>query len=158
MTQIATSIKFILSIAIFSIYMAFPTSAAAVTEPITFKEDYRATLRVLLVDFLKTHEDRYKTADFLVAHIDLNNDGIDEHILRRKNCSDRNYECLHLIIAEKPETLILLGRINSREIMIGQSYSHGIKDLLAFQNHVNEYKFNIYMWSPRQKKYIMSDE
>ncbi len=138
--------------------LAIPSHALATSEPLTYKTDYRASLRALLLDYFEQDEGSYKYSDFSIAHIDLNNDGIDEHILKEKGCTEKKYDCLHLIMAEKTDNLILLGHINSRDLMIGQTYSHGIKDLLSFENPINEYKFNIYMWSPLQKKYIMSDE
>ncbi len=93
-----------------------------------------------------------------IASTDLNSDGIDEHILKRKSCDTSQNQCIHSIIAEKDGEIVLLSKIRAKNIIIGETSSYGIKDLLIFKNEINDYNFDIYMWSPSQKMYIMNSE
>lgn len=93
-----------------------------------------------------------------IANIDLNNDGIDEHILKRKTCEVSKNQCIYSIIAEKDGKIILLSKIRAKNLIIGETSSFGIKDILVFKNEINDYNFDIYMWSPSQKMYIMNIE
>ncbi len=95
---------------------------------------------------------------YRIAPIDLNNDGNDEFILQRKNCYIEKKVCTHLIIAEKDSEILLLSKIRARTLVAAGTFSHRIKDILAFKNGVNDYDFEIYMWSPSEKTYILKAE
>ncbi|MGH1404871.1 MAG: hypothetical protein ACRBDL_11585 [Alphaproteobacteria bacterium] len=134
--------------------LSLPQSVHAV-QPLQYKEETKSpSLKLSLNSFLKNNGN-FPLSDYLIADTDLNKDGIDEYILRRKGCSDRDHSCRHLVFAEKQDTVILLTAINAREIMIATTYSYGIKDIMAFNNSINEYNFDIYMWSPKEKTYIL---
>ena len=130
---------------------------ASAVEPLNYSDKTGPTLRVQLSSFLKN---TYDTAlsDYQIADIDLNNDGIDEYILKQRRCSIIDKSCTHLVIAEKQNEIFELSRIKAQNLMVGGTLSHGIKDLLAFNDEINDYKFDIYVWSPPQKMYIIKAE
>ncbi len=148
-----TLIRFIIITFLISGGIFYSSPPAYAVEPLQLKEIKSPSLRLALNTFLK---DSSLPSDYLVAHTDLNKDGIDEHILKPKHCSDRSYNCQHIVIAEKEDHIVLLAKIRAREIMIATTYSYGIKDIMAFTNPVNEYNFDIYMWSPKEKTYILN--
>lgn len=130
-----------------------PTSANAV-EPIIYKEKPTPYVSVNVSSFLeKTYETNIN--DYIIAEIDLNNDGDKEFILKRKFCANTPNPCIHLILAKVKEDIILLSNITAKNLMIAGTKTFGIKDILAFTDEINQYDFDIYIWSPSEKKYII---
>ncbi len=113
----------------------------------------KSQINTLLAEIYNTDISLYE-----IANIDLNNDGIDEHILKRKTCGATQNQCIYSILAEKDDEIILLSKIRAKNLIIGETSSYGIKDILAFKNEINDYNFDIYMWSPSQKMYIINIE
>ncbi len=108
-------------------------------------------INIFLKDTYDTDLSQYNTAG-----IDLNGDGIEEYILKPRKCTtEENKPCTHLIVAEQKDKILLLSKVKARNLMVGGTQSHGIKDILAFADKVNDYNFDIYIWSPSQKTYIL---
>ncbi len=126
-------------------------------EPLSYKDDISPSLKVTLGAYLK---DQLKTdiSLYTFAPTDLNSDGQDEYILKSKQCTEIENICKYLIFAEKKENILLLLQNDVKDIMLAGTSSHGVKDILVFQNEKNDFNFDIYMWSPREKKYILSKE
>ena len=129
----------------------------AAVESLDYEKEASPSLGHQIDSFL---EENYGTdlSQYNIASIDLNNDGIDEQILKQKRCDTRTKHCTHLIVAEKSNEILLLSKIKAFNLMIGGTVSHGIKDVLAFTSEINDYNFDIYMWSPSQKMYILRAE
>ena len=139
------------------ILIGFPNLAIAAIESLDYKEKIGPSTEYQINLFL---ENSYGAtiSQYDIARVDLNNDNIDEYILRRKECSSKRKQCVYLILAAKEDEIITLGEIKAQNLMIGETSSYGIKDILAFANEVNDYDFSIYMWSPFQKMYILEGE
>lgn len=105
-------------------------------------------------------QEQYKidSSVFDIAAADLNKDGVDEYIFRRKSCSTANTICTHIILAQQNQKILLLSSIRARHLMIGGTTNFGISDLLAFKDEINDYNFDIYMWSSAEKMYILSED
>jgi len=123
-------------------------------EALTFKEDYSTTLKFQIDQFLQ-EELGTEASQYVMADVDLNLDGIDEHILKRKSCKTSVNTCTFIIIAEKDDRILLLSKISAKNLMVDGKVTYGIKNLLAFNSDRNDYKYDIYMWSPKEKLYIM---
>ena len=123
-------------------------------EALKFEEDYSTTLKFQIDQFLK-NETGTNASEYLIADVDLNGDGIDEHILKRKTCKTPVSTCTFIIIAEKEDRILLLSKISAKNLMVDGKVTYGIKNLLAFNSDRNDYKYDIYMWSPKEKLYIM---
>ncbi len=94
-------------------------------------------------------------SDYNISSIDLNNDGIDEQVLKQKQCHLSKGKCTYLVIAEKKQEILILFKIKAYNLAIGNIGSNGVKNVLALTNNVNDYNFDIYMWSPTRKMYIL---
>lgn len=129
-------------------------SPAGAIEPLNYQKNISPTLEYEIDLFLKK-EYRNDLSQYRISSIDLNNDGIDEHILKSRQCEMHKRQCTHLILAEKNDGILLLSKIRAYNLMIGGTSSHGVKDILAFTDDINDYNFNIYMWSPPRKMYIL---
>lgn len=123
-------------------------------EALKFKEDYSTTLKFQIDQFLQD-ELGTSASHYVMADVDLNGDGIDEHILKRKSCKTSVSTCTFIIIAEKDDRILLLSKISAKNLMVDGKVTYGIKNLLAFNSDRNDYKYDIYMWSPKEKLYIM---
>lgn len=94
-----------------------------------------------------------------IATIDLNQDGVNEYVAKRKYCNnDDILFCNHIIIGSNRDTLLVLGNIRARNIVISSTKTTHIFDILAFQNKLNDYDFSIYMWSSEEKMYILKEK
>ncbi len=132
-------------------------SRADAIEPINYNKNISISLKYQINNFLNNEYDMSISA-YDIAGIDLNNDGIDEHILKQKKCYQDKKVCKYLIIAEKRNEIILLSKIKAKNIMIGETSSNGVKDILVFKNQINDYDFDIYIWSSEQKMYIINSK
>ncbi len=90
-----------------------------------------------------------------IAAIDLNEDGIDEFIAKRKTCTIAGEPCSHLILAEKRGKIVQLSTIRAKNLIVANTKSYGISDILAFKDNINSNDFDIYVWSPIDKMYIL---
>jgi len=148
--------KALIGVCLIYICAGYPQPAAAI-EPLDYEKEISPSLGHQIDLFL---QETYSTAlsQYKVSGVDLNNDGIDEHILKQRRCNVLTKQCTHLILAEKKNEILLLSKIKAYNVMIGGTNSHGIKDVLAFTNEINDYNFDIYMWSPSRKMYILRAE
>ncbi len=156
----ATKLCSILTVALF--FMALITSAIKPAHAIeelayTPAKDSSPSLRLQLDVFLRGNF-KSDSSEYTLTSTDLNGDNLLEHILKRNNCGQYTNVCTHLIIAEKIDKLTLLSKIDAHSLMIGDGKSYGIKNLLVFKNQTNAYNFDIYMWSPHEKMYILKPD
>jgi len=103
----------------------------------------------------------YKTDISLydIAMIDLNHDSINEYILRRRYCSSDKYDlCTHLVLAESKDEIVPVLNIRTRSLSVANTNTYNIRDLLSFDNALNDFYFVRYIWSPAEKMYILGSE
>ncbi|MGN7439108.1 MAG: hypothetical protein ACTHOO_10760 [Alcanivorax sp.] len=123
-------------------------------EALKFRDEYSTTLKFQIDHFLQ-QEQRSDASQYVIATVDLNNDGVSEHILKRKSCNTPVSTCTFIIIAEKGDRILLLSKISAKNLMVDGKVTYGVKNLLAFNDDMNDYEYDIYMWSPKEKLYIM---
>ena len=104
--------------------------------------------------FLKTHQ-RGNQSDYDIAENDLNNDGLQEFVLRPKTCPSDPKPCQYMILAENKNKIYILGMISAYKLMLSGTFSNGIQDFLAFQSDNNDYEYERYIWSPTEARYIL---
>lgn len=138
--------------------LLFGANSSYALDKLRFEERLDSpSVRIQIDDFLKGF---YKTDSlgFNIATSDLNADGINEYILKRKTCTQKKSVCTHIILANQKDKIRLLSSIRARHLMVGATSNYGVSDLLAFENDINDYDFDIYMWSPEEKMYILNIE
>ncbi|MCB9982129.1 MAG: hypothetical protein H6861_00425 [Rhodospirillales bacterium] len=87
-----------------------------------------------------------------IAEADLNGDGLNEFIVRTKDCAQTE-RCNHIILGETDDTVLDLGKIEALRIMLGNDYEHGVRNLLVFDNPENDFAFTLYRWDDEQSRY-----
>ncbi|GJL84497.1 MAG: hypothetical protein DHS20C02_02720 [Micavibrio sp.] len=93
-----------------------------------------------------------------IAGTDLNEDGINEFIISTQDCPPPKKMCSYLILADKGRSMISLGRIKARYLSLANTYSHGIRDIQAYDNEKNDFDYKLYVWEPASSHYTVKDE
>ncbi|MBI1300384.1 MAG: hypothetical protein GC137_01875 [Alphaproteobacteria bacterium] len=145
--------SYFLATIILFLCIALPSYAI---EVLSFDHALRPATKFRLQDFLK---DSFNTEleNYDVAEADLNDDGLSEYILKKRKCGVTNNFCTHLIIGEAKSDMILLSNIRARHIAIADTKTGHVRDILVFKNQINDYEFDIYMWSQNEKMYILNE-
>ena len=92
---------------------------------------------------------------FSQATDDLNNDGLEEFILRTQSC-DAATGCTYHILAETKGDITPLGTLQGHNLLLGNEYSHGVRNLLVFTNPSNDFDYDLYTWHPEHSSYRIS--
>ena len=136
------------------IVIAFPTSSFAMGE-LRFNSALPLLQESEIDSFLRK-EFETKSTDYIIAQTDLNNDLAKEYVLKRNYCKTKNEQsCNHIIIGKTKDKFVVLGNIRAKKLVISSTKTHNITDILAFDNDLNDYDFDIYVWSPKEKMYIL---
>ena len=107
------------------------------------------------IDLFLIESKRERLEKFDISTPDLNRDGITEYVLKPQNCPAGPAGCTYVILAENKASMVLLGEIKARKLLLGNAFTHGIQDFLAFNNDNNDYEYVRYVWSPVDAAYIV---
>lgn len=140
-----------------AVTMTYPSMAA---ERLIFKKDalgaLGASTRLALPEYA-TNTLGTSIENLEVAAADLNQDGIDEFIVKPMNCNENLALCPYYILAETPKGLISLGTIPAKTILLGQDSVHGIRNLMVFSDTKNDFAYNIFAWNPLASSFKLKD-
>ena len=132
-----------------------PFDAAEASERLSFSGQLSERSRHLLERYTA---EQIKT-DFhslKIAKADLNEDNLDEYILRTDDCEEASSACTYLVLAEADDQIIQIGKFRAREVMLGNGYSSGIRNIAVLENQNSDFDYKLYVWEPAQSQYIMS--
>ena len=93
--------------------------------------------------------------DFELSKTDLNNDGLDEFIARSKDCQ-KGAVCKFHVFAETRDNIFSLGSFEGQNILLGNEFHHGIRNLLVFPKATNDFDYHLYTWHPEHSAYRKS--
>ncbi len=133
--------KFLLTI--FFLAFAFQPEMSHATEALTFT--HKDSLQKGRAAKLLSH---YDFEQF--AAVDLNNDSIDEYIL--KTTKDEAFE----VLALGDDKLISLGVINARKLMVSDSRTNGVRSLFGFSDPNNDFEYDIYTWDAMNSSFVLA--
>jgi hypothetical protein len=134
-------------------FMAAAPAPAYSYEKIVYNQNLSEVSRRALTAYARdTLKTEIESLD--IARADLNEDGLEEFILRPKGCGPQ--PCDHRLVAQAQSGVIELGTITARGLVLGNQYSSGIRTLLAFNNDNNDFDYELYVWEPRESRYILS--
>lgn len=96
--------------------------------------------------------------EFEIAAIDLNEDGLNEFALKPLECSKTEALCPHYLIAKtKGRTIISLGFIEAQSLVLGNAYTQGVRNIMAFNNTTNDFEYSLFLWDPENASYAKKD-
>ena len=82
-----------------------------------------------------------------VSAIDLNDDGIDENILKtRSEFCDDTAGCQYIIAGRKQGEWIRLGGLKAFNILVSDRRTYGIRDLIVYNSTYNDFESVLYVW------------
>lgn len=143
--------------ALLIIFGVFGSGTARAVEILDFEKPVPPTAQVLISGFV-TANLNINMENYQVAEADLNRDGMGEYVLRQKKCFGKEKLCTFLILAESRGNIVLLGKFSARSLAVGDSYTSGVQDILAFQSDNNDYGYDIFVWDPPSKMYILKKQ
>lgn len=89
---------------------------------------------------------------FQIAAADLNRDGLEEYIIRAKDCG-KNGLCDFTVLAETREGIFQLGSFTGQNLLLGNEYTQGVRNILIFDNRMNDFDYELYTWHPETSSY-----
>lgn len=124
---------------------------ARAAQPLSFGAKISDTSRLALEKYIASTLAR-PAGTLETAPADLNNDGLNEFILRDKNCTS----CHFLLVAETGGAIVPLGEATGHTLKIDNTATAGVRSLLVYTNSANDYEYAVYVWEPRSSRYIMA--
>lgn len=87
---------------------------------------------------------------------DLNGDGEPEYIVRITDTFFKcnNIGCHHGVVAITGDEVKRLGYFEYAEVDISQEETDGVKDLLVYDNPMNDFSPTVYKWDSEQEMYL----
>jgi hypothetical protein len=89
----------------------------------------------------------------LIAKIDLNDDLIDEYVIR--SCNGSKF-CNYSIIAFKDFKAIKIGDFKAHKIVVSREKTYGVRDLIVYNQQYNDFAFETAVWTPFRFYYHFS--
>ena len=136
--------------------LLYPHTAFCI-EKMYFNVNPTPSAKILLSSYIR-EKNGLTLPDYYIAKNDLNGDGIYEYILKQKKCYSNKGKCTFIILAESAGKAILLGKIRAYSLALGDDYSFGVQDILAFSDDNNDYVYDVFKWDPLSKRYILKKE
>lgn len=134
--------------------MLFGYSPVMASEPLLFNYTPNPIEQKLIDQVTKPLEE----STFEVSAIDLNKDGIDEFVLKSKECkrtqtNAQNY-CHYLIVSNlDDEKMMTLGEFHAKSLILSNNFFKGIRELHVYNVKENDYDYNIARWNTEASGY-----
>jgi hypothetical protein len=93
---------------------------------------------------------------YVLSKIDLNNDSLDEYVVRAQSCTSKTL-CRHDIIALLENKPLLLLSAQARQIIIENNHHFGVQDITLYDNTMNDFQKSNYAWNPHTYLYEQKD-
>lgn len=132
---------------------AFPLHAS---EKLDFDQKLNERTQRLVEGFAQ-EQIKSDITDLRIARADLNEDGLSEFILTSKACENSPGLCDYTILAEMKDSIVEIGAFRARTVLLGNGYSGGIRNIMAFDKEINDYDYELYVWEPLQSRYILAE-
>lgn len=123
-------------------------SPAYANEVLNFKRPKNYKER-LVIDFIN-QQAKTPPISYLIAPIDLNNDFINEYIIKPTSpnfCASLTF-CPHKIIALPQYKPLLIGDFRAHHIIVEDSHAYGVRNLKIYDNKDNNFTFSTARWNP----------
>lgn len=93
--------------------------------------------------------------NYVLAHTDLNNDAIDEYIIKPASIADCSQKplCPIIVVAFQEHKPILIAQFDAHKILISNKKTYGIRDIIVYNNRYNDFQFQTLNWSPYSFQY-----
>ena len=130
--------------------------AAHAAQPVIFKPVQTFPAKSALVDFIATIEG-FTSTNADIAQVDLNNDDMYEYIVKNTRCTPAK-GCDYRVIAQSNDDFTLIGKFSGKNISISDKQTHGIRDILVYNQNLNDYQHNTLKWDMQNMQYNFNQE
>lgn len=125
-------------------------------QPVIFKPAVEFTAQGAIVDFVSMIEG-FSRPNTDIAQVDLNNDDIYEYIVKNTRCTPAK-GCAYLIVAQNKDDYTIIGTFSGKNISISDKQTHGIRDILVYNEDLNDYRHNTLKWNMQKMQYDFNQE
>lgn len=132
--------------------IGYAPRAAQAAAPLSFTREAGITARAPIQDYYR--QKWGKSADDLyIATPDLNDDNINEFIVHDVTCEPSKKPCTFKVFSETENGITPLGDITAYRLALGDAYTKGVRNLLAYESGINDYEYSVYVWEPLEARY-----
>lgn len=132
--------------------MLWTSQKSMASQPLSFGYETNAIESLMLSNVLgETFQQTY-----IIAKIDLNEDGLGEFIARTRDCGAPQHNtdfCDFSIIAMQADQTLEIGSFKAKAAKLSNNYFKGIRDLHVYNIQKNDYSYNILRWNPEKSEY-----
>lgn len=133
---------------LFALMLLF-TSAAQAAQPLIFKSSTSDIRALSVLTFLQEAHGFTPAIPYGIAAIDLNNDGVDEWIVRQdKPGCVQDANCPFFVVGLSQKKPRLLGDVSARKIGITDEKSYGVSHLVVYNDPNDDFTYKSYSWDP----------
>lgn len=127
-----------------------PTPAFA-QAPVVFRDAVKDQRESAALSMLISKGIFVKDLPYMVAAVDLNDDGVAEWIFRqdRESACEANTNCRFIIAGLSEGSPIILGDVSARKIGIASQKSYGVLRIYVYNKKDNDFAYSSYGWSPK---------
>ncbi len=137
---------------LFLIFLPFlpPTAALAAEQELRFKPSTEDVRGKAVLETLTATKNFDAAAGFGMAEVDLNNDGVEEWVVRedRDPSCKATAICRFFILGLKKKEPVLLGEIYAGQIKILDQKMYGVRSLAVYNNPKDDFAYVRFNWKP----------
>lgn len=123
-------------------------------EKLNFDRPVTANETQTITTWIKTNISK-EIQTIKIAKADLNQDNVSEYIVKTDLCPLNRNLCTFVLLADNTGELINLGHFNAKTVTLSTGKT-GQRELLVYQNPLNDFDHNLYTWSPEETRYVMT--
>ena len=150
-------VSFFKHLFLFAGVLALFTTPVEAGQPLSFGSKIGETSRQALQGYIATSLGQ-SLQNLDIAPVDLNNDGLNEFILKTKACDSQNQPCRFLVLSETGDSITLLGDMEGRKINVDSGAVQGVRNLMVYKNGTNDYEYTVYVWEPQAGRYMIAED
>ena len=125
---------------------ALPVTAA---EPLIFRSKTKDAREASVIEYLRARGVIEENLPLSIAATDLNNDGVDEWIVRQEQDGCRQTAtCPFAVAGLSRKAPLLLGDFAARKVGISGEKAYGVRKLLVYNLKNDDFAYTVYVWSP----------
>ncbi len=128
------------------LFSALPATAA---EPLIFRAQTKDARETSVIEYLQARGVIEENLPSGIAAIDLNNDGVDEWIIRQETDGCRQTaSCTFAVAGLSRKAPVMLGDLSARKVGISAEKAYGVRKLLVYNLKNDDFAYTVYVWSP----------
>jgi hypothetical protein len=140
-----------------TLLLALCPAPARAADVLTFRDKPRDAREEEILRFLEREEKLNATRPYAMAAVDLNNDGVDEWIVRRDDPADCavNAACPFTVVGLTTRRApALLGTFTAGKVGIDDETFFGVRSLRVYNNLSDDYAYARYLWTPESAAFL----